>query len=103
MTNGYDVESSSLRAYAKAVDDAAARIERIRKRTSALTIPDHAFGKLPESGALKKDYEDKSEQAAKDLTDAIDSMELIAKGMRASAGGYDDNEDVQSVRFGGSN
>lgn len=102
MSNGYDVESSTLRAYAKAVDDASARIELIRKRTSTLSIPDNAFGKLPESGELKQDYEEKSKQTAKDLTDAMDSMESIAKGIRSSASDYDDNEDVQSVRFGSS-
>lgn len=102
MSNGFDVESDALRAYAKAVDDASARVERIRKRTSALAIPDNAFGKMPESGELKNDYEGKSKQTAKDLMDAVDSMEVIAKGIRGSASGYEDNEDVEKVRFGGS-
>lgn len=103
MNYGFDVESSSLRTYAKAVEDAAAKVERIRKRTSALTIPDHSFGKLPESGALKNDYDSKSRQTASDLIDASDSLDTIAQGIRKTAGEYDTNEDAQRIRFDGAN
>ncbi|MEU5212283.1 DUF2563 family protein [Streptomyces sp. NPDC020742] len=98
---GYDVESSALRRYANAADDAADQVEKIRTRISRLQLSSGVFGMLAESDSLKADYDAQSEEAVKDLHDVKESLNGLADGVRLSAEAYDTNEDDQVRSFGG--
>ncbi|MGY5130779.1 DUF2563 family protein [Streptomyces nigrescens] len=98
---GYDVESTALRRYANAADQAADQVEKIRNRVSRLKLSSGVFGQLAESDSLKSDYDTQSEEAVNDLHDVKESLGAIADGVRLSADAYDNNEDDQVYALGG--
>lgn len=101
MGQGTNVESDALRRYATAAESAADRIDRIRKRTSALDLSDGVFGQLPEANNLRADYIDQKDQSGKDLEGAGEMLRSIAEAVRGSAENYDSNEEETARGFGG--
>ncbi|MFG2140321.1 DUF2563 family protein [Streptomyces sp. NPDC048650] len=101
MGTGYDVESTALRRYANAADQAADQVEKIRNRVGHLRLSSGVFGMLAESDSLKADYDKQSEEAVDDLHDVKESLNTVADGMRLTAEAYDNNEEDQVQSFGG--
>ncbi|MFF3496746.1 hypothetical protein ACFYWS_36025 [Streptomyces sp. NPDC002795] len=98
---GFDVESAALRRYAQAAEQAADKVESIRRRLAPLDLHQQTFGRLPESDELKADYDKQSEEAATDLKDVQDALTVIAETVRGSADAYDQGEEAQTQSFGG--
>jgi hypothetical protein len=101
MGQGFDVQSEALRRYGAAAEDAADRVEAIRRRNAGLTLSQGTFGRLPESDNLTSDYDTQMEESADDLASAAETLLSIADGIRRSAENYDTNEDEQARGFGG--
>lgn len=101
MSQGFDVQSEALRRYARAVENAAAKIESIRNRNLGLQLDQGTFGKLPESDNLKGDYDNQSKESADDLKSAGETLDSIVEAMRESADAYDANEQDQVHTLGG--
>lgn len=57
MSAQFEVEPEALRTYAKNVGKEVERIRRIRNKIDGVSLSHGAFGKLPESDELAKDYE----------------------------------------------
>ncbi|WP_030665965.1 hypothetical protein [Streptomyces rimosus] len=101
MSQGTNVESDALRAYARAAESAADRIAKIRSRTAALDLSDGTFGQLPEANSLRADYIEQKDQSGTDLEDSAEMLRSIAEAVRGSADSYDANEDETARGFGG--
>lgn len=97
-----DVDEKALRQYAKALEDAAERVERIQNRAKKRdAIPAESFGKLPESTTLKTGYDTQSREAESDLKDVTEALRGISKGIKATASAYDQTEGAHTRLFGG--
>lgn len=101
MTDAYDVDDAALRRFGESAEAAAERIERIRKRTSKLTLNQGTFGKMPQADSLKNDYDEQHRESTSDLKNAEETLNAIADALRGSADNYDSNEQEQTKRFGG--
>jgi uncharacterized protein YukE len=101
MSQGFDVESKALRAYARGTKSDIERIEKIRSKISQLDLPSGTFGKLPQSDELKSDYDEKQRKSMKDLRDAGDTLEDIIEAIKDTADAYDRNEDAVAEEFKG--
>ncbi|UNZ08028.1 hypothetical protein SRIMHP_04065 [Streptomyces rimosus subsp. rimosus] len=100
MSQGTNVESDALRAYARAAESAADRIAKIRGRTATLDLSDGTFGQLPEANSLRADYIGQKDQSGTDLEDSAEMLRTIAEAVRGSAENYDANEDETARGFG---
>lgn len=101
MSQGFDVESKALRAYARGTKPDIERIEKIRSKVSQLDLAAGTFGKLPESDELKSDYDEKRRDSLKDLEGAADALEEIIEAIKETADAYDRNEDAVNDEFKG--
>lgn len=102
MQEPTDVDEKALRRYAKAVEDAAERVERIQNRAKKRdAVPSESFGKLPESSKLKTAYDTQSSEAESDLKDVATALHGISKGIKATAFAYDQTEGEHTRLFGG--
>ncbi|OAH09586.1 type VII secretion target [Streptomyces jeddahensis] len=101
MSAQFDVDPQALRTYARNVDKDVERIRRIRNKIDQVTLSPGAFGRLPESDELAKDYEKQRSDSMDDLKDAASTLEAIVDAMRDTANAYDQTEDDINVSFGG--
>ncbi|MGP4002348.1 hypothetical protein [Streptomyces sp. 8N706] len=100
---GFDVQSEALRRYAQALGDfgTARQIEEIRRRTQGYKLSGSVFGMLPESDALRDDYNAQLDRSGEDLRDGAELLRNIAKNLKESADDYDATEDGAAHGFGG--
>lgn len=101
MSQGFDVESKALRAYARGTRPDIERIEKIRNKVDQLDLSAGTFGKLPESDELKSDYDEKQRDSVKDLRGASDTLQDIIDAIKETADAYDRNDDAVADEFKG--
>lgn len=101
MSAQFEVEPEALRTYAKNVGKEAERIRRIRNKIDQVSLSPGAFGKLPESDELAKDYEKQRTDSLEDLKDAATTLEDITDAVKDTAKAYDQTENDVDVSFGG--
>lgn len=101
MSEQFEVDPQALRTYAKNVVKDVERIRKIRNKVDQVTLSPGAFGKLPESDELAKDYEEQRTQSLEDLKDAANALEDIVDAVKETARAYDQTEDDVNVSFGG--
>lgn len=101
MSPSFEVESQALRTYARGVKPDIERIEKIRSKVQQLDLSAGTFGKLPQSDELKSDYDEKRQQALRDLNDSADALEDIVEAIKDTADAYDRNEYAVEDEFKG--
>ncbi|WP_055488541.1 type VII secretion target [Streptomyces sp. WMMB 322] len=101
MSAQFEVDPQALRTYAKNVNKEVERIRRVRNKIDQVTLSPGAFGKLPQSDELAKDYEKQRNDSLDDLKDAAGTLEDIVDSVRDTAKAYDQTEDDTNVSFGG--
>ncbi|WP_441246699.1 hypothetical protein [Kitasatospora sp. McL0602] len=77
MSGEYCVDPEALRRFARTSADRAERIRAIRSELGSHQLPADAFGRLPESVGVGRDYRERAEGALDQLTAAADTMERI--------------------------
>lgn len=101
MSQGFDVQSDALQAYARGTRPDIERIEKIRNKIDQLDLASGTFGKLPESDELKSDYDAKQRDSLKDLRGAADTLQDIVDAIKETADAYDRNERTVADEFKG--
>lgn len=89
MSGGYQVDPEAIRRFGRTSEERAARLREIRGRLGAQQLPADAFGKLPESDEITRDYQERSEAAIENVGAAAESMERLNEYAQGLARSYD--------------
>ncbi|MFF4505496.1 hypothetical protein [Streptomyces sp. NPDC001401] len=92
MGDGFHADPDVLLKYAGQAEQHLDDIPRVASALAHITVPDGAFGKLPDSDELHSAYRDHAGAAEHNVQDLVSVLADVAQGLRDVAGEYLRNE-----------
>ncbi|RXS65771.1 hypothetical protein EST92_29475 [Streptomyces sp. TM32] len=97
MPEQFSAAQEALHKFARSADQRAEKVRSIRSGLASHSVHREAFGKLPESEEISKDYEERQEDTLETLEDIATLQEKISEGVTTTARSYQDSDD-ETVR-----
>ncbi|GAU70025.1 hypothetical protein SSP35_16_00200 [Streptomyces sp. NBRC 110611] len=100
MAEQFTAAQEALRKFAKTSEQRAEKLRAIRSSLASHSVHREAFGKLPESDEIAKDYEDRQEHVLEALESLATLEEKIGEAVTDTAQSYQssDDETVSALR-----
>ena len=88
MGDGFRVDPDVLLKYAAQAEQHLDDIPRVASAIAHITVPNGAFGKLPDSDELHSAYREHAAAAEQNVSDLVSVLADVAKGLRDVGGQY---------------
>ena len=92
MADGYQIDPAKLRAFAQVADEQAHRLEQIQQTLAGVHIDAEAFGKLPASGDLHREYTTHAQAEVDNCGEAGSLLRETGDGLVRTADNYEQTE-----------
>jgi hypothetical protein len=92
VSDGFHVDPDVLLKYTAQAERHLGDIPRVASALAHITVPNGAFGKLPDSDELHSAYRDHASAAETNVHDLASVLEDVAQGLRDVGGQYLRNE-----------
>ncbi|MET7959030.1 type VII secretion target [Micromonospora zamorensis] len=99
MTDGFEVDSQSLRAHSSTVDDTAGTIDECRRAASSIALGRDAYGRLCQ--LIPSLLNPIQEATIDSFGETVRALQEAADGLRTVADRYERGDERAAVRFDG--
>ncbi|MGV9806784.1 type VII secretion target [Micromonospora chersina] len=99
MTAGFEVDTSSLRAHASAVDETADAVDECRRAAVSIELGRDAYGRLCQ--LIPSLLHPLQDATADSLGETVRALQRAADGLRAVSDRYERGDDHAAGLFGG--
>ena len=92
MSGGYQIDPAVLREYVQVVDQQAQKLSQIHRTLAGVRVDGDAFGKLPASGDLQREYTSHAQAEVDNSGEAVQLTQETGDGLMQTADNYERTE-----------
>jgi hypothetical protein len=92
MAGGYQIDPAALRKYVQVVDQQAQKLDQIHRTLAGVQVDGDAFGKLPASGDLQREYTSHAQAEVDNSGEAVQLTQGTGDGLVQTADNYEQTE-----------
>lgn len=92
MADGYLIDPAVLRRFAKVADEQAQKLDQIHQALAGIRIDGEAFGRLPASGDLHREYTAHAQAEVDNCGEAGPLLRETGDGLVRTADNYEQTE-----------
>jgi uncharacterized protein YukE len=92
MADGYRIDPAALRKFVEVMDQQAQKLDQIHQTLAGVQVDGDAFGMLPASGDLHREYTSHAQAEVDNSGEAVQLMQETGNGLVQTADNYAQTE-----------